>query len=102
MGVKVTFLRADDETTTASAKTAASLEEAPRSPTVLVPKSAVRSENGQSVVFVRREDRVERRAVKVGGADGDKLEISAGVRSGEQVIAPVPPDLKDGALVAVK
>jgi HlyD family secretion protein len=102
MGVKVTFLRADEETATASAKAAASVEEAPRSPTVLVPKAAVRTENGQSVVFVRRENRVERRAVKVGGADGDRLEIAAGVRSGEQVIAPVPPDLKDGALVSLK
>ena len=53
---------------------------------VLVPKTAVRTENGQSVVFVATDDRVERRAVKVGGADGDRLEIAAGV-SGEQVIA---------------
>jgi RND family efflux transporter MFP subunit len=90
MGVKVTFLR-DDELEPAAAK-----------PAVLVPKAAVRTEGAQSVVFVPHGNVVERRAVKVAGTDGDRLEIAAGLQSGERVVAPIPADLKDGAVVRVK
>ena len=31
-------------------------------------------------------DRVERRAVKTGGADGDRVEVLAGVERGERVV----------------
>jgi hypothetical protein len=69
----------------------------------LVPKTAVRNENGQNVVFVVRNDgRVERRAVRTGGEDGAQLEIVAGVTRGEQVVAPLPPTIKDGAQVTIK
>lgn len=91
MGVKVTFLKRDDEGAMPS-----------RGPAVLVPKAAVRTEGAQSVVFVVRNDLVERRAVKLGGADGDRLEVAAGLRSGEQVVSPLPPDLKDGARISAK
>ena len=54
-----------------------------RRPTLLVPKAAVRTENGQAVVFVVRGDNVvERRAVRTGGADGDQLEVVAGLTRG--------------------
>ena len=96
MGVKVTFLRPD-------AKPVANTDEASARPATLVPKTAVRSENGQNVLFVVRNDgRVERRAVRTGGEDGPQLEIVAGVTRGEQVVAPLPPVLKDGAQVTVK
>src|SRR5258706_10629894 len=96
MGVEVTFLRPD-------AKPVANTDEASARPATLVPKTAVRSENGQNVLFVVRNDgRVERRAVRTGGEDGPQLEIVAGVTRGEQVVAPLPPVLKDGAQVTVK
>jgi RND family efflux transporter MFP subunit len=96
MGVKVTFLRPD-------AKTASNTDEAAQRPVTLVPKTAVRSDGGQSVLFVMRNDgRVERRAVRTGGEDGAQLEIVAGVAKGEQVVAPLPPAIKDGAQVTVK
>ena len=63
---------------------------------------AVRSENNQSIVFVMRGNRVERRAVKTGGPDGDRLEVQAGLESGDAVVVFPPPTLKDGALVVVK
>jgi HlyD family secretion protein len=93
MGIKVTFLR-DEEDAAPSARASSS--------TVLVPKTAVRPEGAQSVVFVVHGDTAERRAVKLGGADGDRLEVLAGLQSGEQVVLTVPPTLKDGARVAVK
>jgi multidrug efflux pump subunit AcrA (membrane-fusion protein) len=69
---------------------------------VAVPKTAVRTENGQSLVFVVKGNVVERRAVKVGGTDGDRLEVIAGLQTGEQVVSPLPADLQDGAMVVVK
>ena len=100
MGVKVTFLRDEDDV--GAGKGAATSEDAQRGRAVLVPKVAVRAENAQSVVFVVHGNLVERRAVTLGGADGDRLEVVAGLQTGEQVVAPVPPSLKDGARVAVK
>jgi HlyD family secretion protein len=103
MGIKVTFLREDsNRPRAASAGAGASLDEAPRNAAVLVPKAAVRTENAQSVVFVVRNNIAERRAVKLAGADGERLEVVAGLQSGEQVIAPLSPDLKDGTRVTVK
>jgi HlyD family secretion protein len=90
MGVKVTFLRDED------------VREATSGTTILVPKAAVRTDNGQAVVFVLRGERVERRAVKTGGTDGDRLEVIAGLSSGEQVVAPLPANLADGGRVSVK
>jgi hypothetical protein len=89
MGVKVTFLRNNDE------------EAAAVAPVALVPKSAVRSEGDQSYAFVvSREGVVDRRAIRVGGLDGDRLEVLAGLTSGERVVLAPPPELASGSLVA--
>jgi RND family efflux transporter MFP subunit len=104
MGVKVTFLAppapAEKDK---KAKSAATPPEGAGHPVLLVPKSAVRSENGQSVVFVARGDNVvERRAVRTGGEDGSQLEVVAGLRSGEPVVVAPPAALKDGAQVVIR
>jgi len=91
MGVKVTFLRSEDETREGSAQ-----------PMVLVPKGAVRTDNGQSIVFVAVGGRVERRAIKTGGTDGDRIEAVAGLRGGEQVVLSPPTTMKDGDAVTIK
>jgi len=92
MGVKVTFLREADE----KAPTAAQ-------PTTLVPKAAVQTASGSSFVFViRGDDTVERRAVRTGGTDGDRLEVLGGLRGGERVVVSPPAELKDGAKVIAK
>lgn len=91
MGVKVTFLReADDDAMTAAQAV------------TLVPTAAVREENGTHYVFVVRQDTVERRAVQVGGTDGDRLEIRAGVRGGDRVVVSPPDDLAEGRLIVIK
>jgi HlyD family secretion protein len=97
MGVKVTFLREDEETAPAAGQ-----DPAARTRIMMVPKAAVRTDNGQSTVFVLRGNVAERRAVKIRGADGDRMEVIAGLQSGEQVVSPLPADLNDGARVAVK
>ena len=88
MGVKVTFL--GEETGAAQAATR-----------VLVPHDAVRQENGQAVVFLYREGKVERRAVRVGGTEGNSVEIIAGVSDGDRLVVGSEP-LKDGERVDVK
>ena len=89
MGVKTTFL--------AEQKAESSTE--PQRPRILVPKAAVRSSDGASVVFVIREDRAERRAVKVGPEDGGQIEIATGLSPGERVVVEGPATLADGARV---
>jgi RND family efflux transporter MFP subunit len=90
MGIKVSFLNDRPAPTDAAAPPRARL---------VVPKAAVRSDNGASVLFVVRDGRVERRAVKVGAADGDRVEILTGVTAGERVVVDGPPTLADGARV---
>jgi HlyD family secretion protein len=92
MGVKVTFLRAAGDT------------DAPvTQPMSLVPKSAVKTEGNQTVVFVVRPDNtVERRAVRTGGTDGDRQEVTAGLKSGERVVVTPPPAMVDGMRVVIK
>lgn len=92
MGVKVTFLRDADDADVPAAQ-----------PTSLVPASAVMADGDQRHVFVVRADNtVERRAVRTGGTDGDRLEVIAGLTSGERVVIAPPPTLADGARVIVK
>jgi HlyD family secretion protein len=91
MGVKVTFLREEATTATPAAR-----------PVALVPKGAVRSENGGSYVFVVKQDTVERRAVQTGGTDGDRLEITGGLSSGERVVVAPPADLAAGTPIVIK
>ena len=89
MGVKVSFF---------AEKAAAPAADVPKA-RLLVPKAAVRSANGQSIVFVVRDDRVERRAVKVGATEGDRTEILSGLSVGDRVVVEGPDTLVDGARV---
>jgi HlyD family secretion protein len=92
MGVKVTFLR-DDET--ADVRTSR--------PIALVPKAAIRVEDGQSYAFVvNRAGVVDRRAVNVGSTDGDRVEVLAGLTAGERVVVSPPSALTNSAKVTVQ
>ena len=92
MGVKVAFLAAAEPV-------AAS---APARLRLTVPKGAIRTDQGQSVVFVVIEGRVERRAVRLGEARGDQVEELGGVAAGDRVVVDGPPALADGAAVVVR
>lgn len=96
MGVKVTFLR--DEADAASAATPAMSAQ----PTVLVPKAAIVSRDGQDIVFVVKNDRAARIAIKVGGNDADRMEVLAGLSAGDRVVVSPAPTLANGSLVVVK
>jgi RND family efflux transporter MFP subunit len=91
MGVKVTFLRPADESPAAS-----------RQPATLAPKAAIRTEGTSSFAFVVRGDVVERRAVRIGGTDGDRVEVVAGLQGGDRVVLSPPDTLKDGSKIIVQ
>ncbi len=84
MGVRVAFLQ--EEPTRAAAG----------EPQVLVPRTAVRNEDGRPVVYVYRAGRVERRSVRLGQARGQQHEVVAGLSDGEQVVTAVSEALRDG------
>jgi len=93
MGIKVTFLGdAPKPSEVAKAAQAAAL----------VPQTAIRDDGGKKVVFLVRDDKLERRAVTVGESRGSDTEIVAGLAVGDTVVVTGPPDLRDGQTVAIK
>jgi multidrug efflux pump subunit AcrA (membrane-fusion protein) len=67
-----------------------------------MPSSALVDHNGQSGVFVVRDDVVEFREIRVGARDGGRVEVSSGLRAGELVVAPADADvLRTGLKVRV-
>ena len=88
MGVKVTFLGEE------SAPSAAGR--------VLVSRAALIDDGGTTVVFVHRDGKVERRAVRLGQARGNDHEVIAGLSEGEQVVTTGAKQLRDGQSVRVK
>jgi RND family efflux transporter MFP subunit len=93
MGIKVTFLGDQPKATPGSA--AAQAE-------TLVPQNAVRDEDGKKIVFVVKDDHLERRAVTVGNARGSEAAILAGVSAGDTVVTGGPATLHDGQIVDVR
>jgi RND family efflux transporter MFP subunit len=90
MGVKVTFLGEERSVPTEAAGR------------VLVSRAALVEEGGAAAVFVHREGRVERRAVRLGQARGNEHEVVAGLSDGEQVVTTGAKQLRDGQSVRVK
>jgi multidrug efflux pump subunit AcrA (membrane-fusion protein) len=62
----------------------------------------VRTLDGRTVVFVLKQDRVERRAVRAGLEEADQIEVLSGVSAGDRVVIEGPVDLKDGDRVKIR
>jgi RND family efflux transporter MFP subunit len=90
MGIDVTFLRPSNE------------PGAVTRPVTLVPKAAVTKVGDDSFVFVVKGDAAEKRAVRIGGADGDRLEIVGDVHAGDKVVLSPPSALKTGDKIVGK
>ena len=67
--------------------------------TLIVPKSAIRSQDGRDVVLLVNDGRAERRAVSVNSVSGDEAVIGAGLSAGDKVITDSPAGLTDGVKV---
>jgi RND family efflux transporter MFP subunit len=89
MGVKVSFLAGEQAAGRPAAK-------------AVIPREAARMHDGQSVVFLFRDGRVERRAVSLGTETGGEVEVTAGLAPGDRVVIGGPADLRDGRRVKVK
>jgi RND family efflux transporter MFP subunit len=82
MGVKVAFQGAEGAQ--------------PARSSVSVPKAAVRQRDGHDIVWVVKNDRVERRAVTAGARRTDEVTITAGLNGGERVVVEGPDNLAEG------
>jgi HlyD family secretion protein len=90
MGIKVTFLGAEQKREPGAAAA------------ILIPKSAVRDDNGKKIVFLLKDDKAERRAVTLGGDRGSDTEVIAGVTAGDTLVVKGPGNLRDGQSVGIK
>jgi RND family efflux transporter MFP subunit len=91
MGIKVTFLGNEPEKKAGAA-----------APATTVPSNALRDENGKKIVFLVKEEKLERRAITVGNINGGNAEILAGLAEGDRVVVKGPSDLHDGEAVQIK
>ena len=94
MGVGVTFLREAEASGAAASQSAQSV--------TLVPQGAVKTDSGTTFVFLVTGQTVERRAVKIGGTDGDRVEVLAGLKGGDRVVIAPPAELSAGKQIVVK
>ena len=91
MGIKVTFLGAEQKKPTGAEANA-----------LLIPQSAVRDDNGKKIVFLVKDNKTERRAVTLGGNRGSDAEVIAGIAAGETVVINGPANLHDGQTIEIK
>jgi RND family efflux transporter MFP subunit len=68
----------------------------------IIPKSAVRIDGGRQVVFLVRDQKLERRAVSLGAERGPDVEIIAGVSPGDLLVVRGAEKLREGQAVEVK
>ncbi|MGA8766415.1 MAG: efflux RND transporter periplasmic adaptor subunit [Candidatus Acidiferrales bacterium] len=63
---------------------------------LVVPRAAVREDNGQRYVFVFADDKVHRRDISVGVASASKYEVVSGLTGDDRVALPGEKELRDG------
>ncbi len=88
MGIKVSFL-----------EEAAAM---PSSHAPRVPAKAVTSTEDGTFVWVVRDGKAEKRAVKVGAAEHDQVPVIDGLAGGEAIVVDAPRRLRDGAAVELR
>ncbi len=93
MGIKVTFL-SDEPVKKADAN----------APVVaaLLPNEALHDDGGKSIVFLVKNDKLERRAVALGNKQGAQTEVLSGIAAGDAVVVKGPANMQDGLAVQIK
>lgn len=69
---------------------------------IVVPRAALRAQDGVFRVFVVVGGRLEERVVRLGAAHGAGVAVLEGLTAGDRLVAPVGPEVHDGAAVAVR
>lgn len=67
-----------------------------RESTMVVPRVAVRGQGSDRFVYLVKNDRLERRAIKVGIASSDDFEVLSGLQPGDRVALPGATELRNG------
>jgi RND family efflux transporter MFP subunit len=93
MGIKVTFL-SDEPVKKADASAPAVA--------ALLPNEALHDDIGKKIVFLVKNDRLERRAVSVGNTQASQTEILSGIVAGDAVVVKGPANMQDGQAVQIK
>jgi len=65
-------------------------------PSIVIPKSALRQQEGRDIVWVAQGGHVERRAVKIALTGDETATIQAGLSAGESVVVEGPGNLSEG------
>jgi len=93
MGIKVTFL-SDEPVKKVDASTPAVA--------ALLPTEALHDDGGKTIVFLVKNDKLERRAVAVGNKQGTQTEVLSGIVVGDAVVVKGPANMQDGLAVQIK
>ena len=93
MGIKVTFL--SDEPVKRVDATAPVVA-------AMLPNEALHDDGGKKIVFLVKNERLERRAVSVGSIQGPRTEILSGIVAGDAVVVKGPANMQDGLAVQIK
>ena len=98
MGVKVAFL----EEPKPPAKDKNKDKDKTPQAVAFIPKSAVRSDSGVSVVFLVHDGKIERRAVSLGTDRGTDVAVLSGISPGDSLVVKGPENLHDGDKVEIR
>ena len=69
---------------------------------VIIPAAALVREGEETAVFVAMGDKAKRVPVKIGLSDGDRIEITSGVKAGDMVIVDGQAGLPDDAKIMIE
>ncbi len=94
MGVKVSFLETAAEEPAAASETPA--------PAWRIPAAALRRDGGATYVLVLAGEKLERRTIEAAEQRGESVRVTAGLRTGEQVVVAASEELAAGDLAKTK
>jgi len=77
----------------------ARIEQAAKSPALLVPAAAVQKTGSTAQVFVVADGRAEARLITLGLTEGDRVEAASGLKAGDQVVVGGLDRVSDGVRV---
>ena len=63
---------------------------------IRVPASAVRTQSGERIMFVVKDNVAHQRVVQLGGNFGSEMYVTSGLNPGEDYVVEMPTDLEDG------
>jgi multidrug efflux pump subunit AcrA (membrane-fusion protein) len=67
---------------------------------VAVPAAAIQSEAGTNYVYAIVDGQARRRNIELGIRDGDRVEVTSGLRPGDRIVTQGSPAVSDGARVS--